>query len=38
MPKNKTLRYFMFGSLYFTQGTNMGYFVSSTRYICLITV
>ncbi len=28
MPQNKTLRYIMFGSLYFTQGTIMGYFAS----------
>lgn len=28
MPRNKTLRYLMFGSLYFTQGTILGYFAS----------
>ncbi len=28
MPQNKTLRYLMFGSLYFTQGTILGYFAS----------
>ena len=28
MPKNKTLRYLIFASLYFTQGTILGYFAS----------
>ncbi|NLA79720.1 MAG: MFS transporter, partial [Chloroflexi bacterium] len=28
MPQNKTLRYLIFGSLYFTQGTILGYFAS----------
>lgn len=28
MPQNKTSRYLMFGSLYFTQGTILGYFAS----------
>ena len=28
MPRNKTIRYLLFGSLYFTQGTILGYFAS----------
>lgn len=28
MPQNKTVRYLTFGSLYFTQGTILGFFAA----------